>query len=70
MVKLTPEEQAVLLREHPKTFEPSAGAWGRQGSTNVRLATADTRAVRGAVRLAWEGVMAAPPPKARRKKPA
>ena len=67
MVKLTPEEQAVLLREHPKTFEPSPGAWGRQGCTNVKLATADTRAVRGAARLAWEAVMAAPPPKARRK---
>ena len=46
MVKLTPEEQAVFLREHPKTFEPSAGAWGRQGCTNVKLATADKRAVR------------------------
>ena len=68
MVKLTPEEQAVFLREHPKTFEPSAGAWGRQGCTNVKLATADKRAVRGAARLAWEGVMAMAPPKARRKK--
>ena len=68
MVKLTPDEQAVFLREHPKTFEPSAGAWGRQGSTNVKLATADKRAVGAAARLAWEGVMAAPPPKARRRK--
>ena len=68
MVKLTPEEQVVFLREHPKTFEPSAGAWGRQGSTNVKLATADERAVGAAARLAWEGVMAAPPPKARRRK--
>jgi hypothetical protein len=68
MVKLTPEEQAVFLREHPTTFEPSPGAWGRQGSTNVKLATADKRAVRAAARLAWEGVMAAPPAKPRRKK--
>ena len=68
MVKLAPEEQAVLLRDHPKTFEPSAGAWGRQGCTNVRLATADTRAVRAAARLAWEGVMAAKPPKVRKAK--
>ena len=68
MVKLTPDEQAVLLREHPQTFEPSAGAWGRQGCTNVKLATADKRAVRGAARLAWEGVMAMAPPKTRRKK--
>ena len=66
MVKLTPDEQAVFLREHPKTFEPSAGAWGRQGCTNVALATADKRAVRSAARLAWEAVMAAPTPKARK----
>jgi hypothetical protein len=68
MVKVPPEEQAVLLREHPETFEPSAGAWGRQGCTNVKLATADKRSVRGAARLAWELVMATPPPKARRPK--
>jgi hypothetical protein len=70
MVKLTPEEQAVLVGDHPKTFEPSAGAWGRQGCTNVKLATADKRAVRGAARLAWEAVMAAKPPKVRKAKPA
>jgi hypothetical protein len=69
MVKLTPEEQAVLLRDHPKTFEPSAGAWGRQGCTNVTLATADKRAVRAAARLAWEAVLAAKPPKVRKAKP-
>jgi hypothetical protein len=69
MVKLTPEEQAVLLREHPKTFEPSSGAWGRQGCTNVKLASADTRAVRSAARLAFDGIMRLPPAKPRRKKP-
>ena len=68
MVKLTPDEQAVLLGQHPNTFEPSAGAWGRQGCTNVKLATADTRAVRSAARLAWEGIMRLPPAKPRRKK--
>jgi hypothetical protein len=66
MVKLAPEEQAVLLREHPETFEPSAGAWGRQGCTNVKLATADRRAVKGAARLAWEGVLRLAPPRARK----
>jgi hypothetical protein len=67
MVKLAPDEQAVLLREHPETFEPSPGAWGRQGCTNVRLATADRRAVTAAARLAWEGILRLPPP--RRRKP-
>ena len=66
MVKLLPEEQRALLRSHPKMFVPSAGAWGRSGCTNVRLDTADEATVRGAVLLAWQHVMDAPPPKARR----
>jgi hypothetical protein len=53
MVKLTPEEQRELLRANPGTFEPSAGAWGRQGCTNVLLHRADVAAVRGALLLAW-----------------
>ena len=54
MVKVTPEEQKELMRAHPEVFVPSSGAWGRQGCTNVRLATADVRAVQGAMILAWE----------------
>jgi hypothetical protein len=60
MVKLSPAEQRELMRRHPKMFEPSAGAWGRQGCTNVRLSAADRVAVRGAMTLAWEAVMALP----------
>jgi hypothetical protein len=66
MLKLAPDEQAVLLREHPETFEPSPGAWGRQGCTNVRLATADRRAVKAAARLAWDGILRLPPPRAKK----
>ena len=54
MVKVTPEEQRELMRAHPAVFVPSAGAWGRQGCTNVRLAAADERTVRAAMLLAWE----------------
>jgi hypothetical protein len=67
MVKLAPDEQAVLLRDHPESFEPSAGAWGRQGCTNVVLATASRPAVRAAVKLAFAGIMALPPAKPRAK---
>ena len=67
MVKLDPDEQRVLLQEHPESCEPSPGAWGRQGCTNVKLATASKPAVRGAVRLAFEAIVALPPAKARRK---
>lgn len=67
MVKLAPDEQAVLLRDHPESFEPSAGAWGRQGCTNVVLATASRPAVRAAARLAYAAIMALPPAKPRAK---
>jgi len=37
MVKLSPAQQAHFIAKAPATFFPSAGAWGRQGSTNVHL---------------------------------
>ena len=61
MVKLTPEEQQEFMRQSPAVFIPSAGAWGRQGCTNVRLAAATERVLRPAVLLAWEGVMSRRP---------
>jgi hypothetical protein len=65
MVKVQPEEQRELMHEYPRTFEPSAGAWGRQGCTNVRLEVADERGVRAAIALAWQGVAARPAQKRR-----
>jgi hypothetical protein len=65
MVKLTPEQQRELLGEHGAMFEPSAGAWGRQGCTNVLLASAGRAVVRGALLLAWENATASPPRKPR-----
>jgi hypothetical protein len=59
MVKLTPEEQAAVMRDGPEMFTPSSGAWGRQGSTNVRLAVVTESALRGAMLLAWEQAGAA-----------
>ena len=51
---LTPEDQAILVRQHPKAFTPAAGAWGRAGSTSVQLALAPKRALRLALEAAWE----------------
>jgi len=67
MVKLAPEEQRQFMREHPRMFEPSSGAWGRQGCTDVKLAAADRATIHGAMVLAWEAVVAKP---AARGKPA
>jgi hypothetical protein len=64
-VMLAPEEQQEFLTLKPKMFKPSAGAWGRQGCTNVRLEAADARTLRQAMTLAWERIMAKPPVKRR-----
>jgi hypothetical protein len=56
MVKLTPEQQVSFVREHPGVFVPAKGAWGRRGSTTVRLEAADEPTVRHALVLAWRNV--------------
>jgi hypothetical protein len=53
MVKLTPEQQERFLATDPAMFKPAAGAWGRRGSTLVRLAAADTTTLRSALAMAW-----------------
>jgi hypothetical protein len=68
MVKLTPDEQRELLRQHPRMFAPSSGAWGRQGCTTVHLAAADRRTVSGAMLLAWQHVTEQPPARPRSSK--
>ena len=54
MVKLTPEQQALLTRTEPSAFEPASGAWGRNGSTMVTFAKADETTVRQALSAAWK----------------
>jgi len=63
MVKLSPDQQAAVLRDDPATFQPSPGAWGRGGCTDVVLAKATVRPVRAAMQLAWEAVLQKPRPK-------
>ncbi len=53
MVILPPEEQARLLRSHPKVFFPAKGAWGKRGSTCVRLEAVDKRTLQAALEIAW-----------------
>ena len=53
MVKLTPEQQAAFIKDHPKAFTPEAGAWGRSGCTRVILSAVDEHALGEAVTLAW-----------------
>ena len=60
MVKLTVEQQAMLVDAEPDIFRPVPGGWGKQGSTNVRLAKVGPTTLRSALTLAWGNI--APPP--------
>jgi hypothetical protein len=53
-VKLTPDQQAMLVETAPKVFTPVSGGWGRRGYTNVRLAQADGATLEHALTLAWQ----------------
>jgi hypothetical protein len=67
MVALTPEEQQNYLDAEPEAFTPAAGAWGRGGSTMVRLKAAKKPLVKKAMQAAWAAKSAKPAakPKAR-----
>lgn len=53
MVKLTPEQQHDYIRSEPEVFAPSNGAWGRGGSTIVKLKPAKKTTMRKALLAAW-----------------
>ena len=56
MVKLTPDEQAILVEKYPEVFRPVPGGWGKRGSTNVRLELAPPAVLRDALNSAWQRV--------------
>ncbi len=53
MVKLTSGQQRRFIKAKPGSFEPCAGAWGRQGATQVMLKSADKASVKSALLAAW-----------------
>ena len=67
LVKLTPTQQQQLVETDPETFVPAAGAWGRGGSTMVRLSSADAEAVGEAMTLAWQATAKTATPKGKRR---
>jgi hypothetical protein len=56
MVKLTQEQQAILVEAEPEIFRPVPGGWGKQGYTNVLLAKADATTLKSALAMAWKNV--------------
>ena len=67
MVKLTPEQQSMLVEAEPDIFRPVPGGWGKQGYTNVRLAKADATTLKSALTMAWQNVAPKSQAKARGK---
>jgi hypothetical protein len=65
VVKLTPEQQQMLVGAEPKVFEPVNGTWGLRGNTRVRLSAADTATLRSALGIAFANVTAPSPRVAR-----
>src|SRR5213592_5019683 len=55
-LKLTPEQQAMLVDAEPEIFRPVPGGWGKQGSTNVLLAKADAKTLKSALGMAWQNI--------------
>ena len=53
MVKLPVDQQKSFVSYDPEVFQPASGAWGRRGSTIVRLSAANELAVRQALIAAW-----------------
>jgi hypothetical protein len=53
MVILPAEDQARLVRAYSKVFAPAKGAWGKRGSTSVRLEGVDEVTLRKAMEIAW-----------------
>lgn len=53
MVRLMPEQQEDFVALAPDAFEPAKGAWGRQGSTLVRLEAVAPEVLETALRAAW-----------------
>ena len=53
MVKLPVDQQASFVAADPEVFQPASGAWGRRGSTIIRLSSAKDLTVRQALIAAW-----------------
>ena len=56
MVKLTVEQQSMLVEAEPEIFRPVPGGWGKHGATNVRLSKADAKTLESALGMAWRNV--------------
>lgn len=61
VVKLTPEQQEMLVADEPSIFAAVNGAWGLRGYTKVSLPAADATTMKSALSMAWKNVTSAAP---------
>ncbi|HMN42500.1 MAG TPA: MmcQ/YjbR family DNA-binding protein [Phycisphaerales bacterium] len=53
MVKLTPDQQAAFMTQHPTALSPASGAWGRAGATMITLKSIRAAPLKHALLAAW-----------------
>ena len=56
VLKLSPDEQHLVMATSPGVFEPVKGSWGLKGWTRVVLGCADRQTVHHAMGMAWRSV--------------
>lgn len=56
VLKLSPDEQQLLMETGGGVFVPIKGSWGLKGWTQVMLGQADAETVRHAMTFAWKSV--------------
>ena len=56
VLKLTPEQQEMLVGTEPKVFAPLANKWGEKGWTSASIAALDKATARSALNMAWSNV--------------
>jgi hypothetical protein len=58
MLKLSLEQQSMLVESEPEVLRPVPDGWGRRGSTSVRAATTDRTTLHSALAMAPRNVCA------------
>ena len=56
VVMLSPQDQDLVVRDHPRAFAPVKGKWGASGNTTVTLDALDAKsaaAVAAVLEVAW-----------------
>ena len=53
MVIVPPDAQTRPIKSYPKVFAPAKGAWGKRGSTTVRLEAVDKTTLKRVMEIAW-----------------